>query len=959
MIDKLLNSVKSGWLVMLVVAAALLQQGCSGPDGDQAIVASPNDSREYRYLQLPNKLDVLLISDPGSDKAAASLDVHIGSYQNPEDRAGLVHFLEHMLFLGTEKYPEPGEYQSFISEHGGSHNAGTGLEDTNYFFDIDAAYLEPALDRFSQFFSAPKFDAKYVDRERNAVESEYRLKIKDDARRSQDVLQEQVNPQHPLSKFTVGTLETLADFDNRPVRDELLAIYQKYYSANIMKLVVFGSESLDELQAMVEPRFSTVANNDVVVAAPAAPLFEPGRLPMKISIASLQNSRELSLTFPMPKMLPHWRKKPVNYLGSLIGHEGEGSLLEALKSRGWAEGLAAGSGLEDRGGALFSVDISLTPSGVSHQDEIIEMFFATLRIIEQQGIEQWRYHESAQLSDIAFRFQEKQNPIGYVSMLSSKMQRYPVADVLHADYVMSEFDADLLHQVAALIRPDNMLVTLSAPEVEGDRTSVMYQTPYAVAKIEGKTLASWRAPTAFDDLTLPAANPYIPEDLSLIPVQRSANVSQLDVPQSDVSRLDAPRLIADSETITAWHFPDTRYGVPKAHIIASLTSPGIDSPEAFAELELYLAYIDDQLGAAVYPAREAGLSFSLHPTERGIAIVVGGYSDKQATLLQDILTALANPHWDEARFDRIKQSLSRDMSNFTREYPFRQVMAGLYSMIKGQWTPLQKADAVAAITMPQLTAFSTDLIDNLSLKVLISGNHNLESAQRIVASLSSWTELKEVRASQRVARLPSGERRAQIAMDHADASVMLYMQGREDSLTERAHMLLLGEMLSSPFYTSLRTEKQLGYVVAVFASNHVRVPGLAMIVQSHSASEQRLETEFNQFLAHYGEQIANMTEQDLQRYKASVLSNLQETPKNLAELNSRFMESVGLGYMKFDFRQQLAEQVSAVTIESLSQAYNAVTGEQRRALLVETVDDDQESNLVDLRKLGSVYKYDF
>jgi hypothetical protein len=68
---------------------------------------------------------------------------------------------------------------------------------------------------------------------------------------------------------------------------------------------------------------------------------------------------------------------------------------------------------------------------------------------------------------------------------------------------------------------------------------------------------------------------------------------------------------------------------------------------------------------------------------------------------------------------------------------------------------------------------------------------------------------------------------------------------------------------------------------------------------------------------------------------------------------------VGLGYMKFDFRQQLAEQVSAATIESLSQAYNAVTGKQRRALLVETVDDDQESSLVDLRKLGSVYKYDF
>ena len=132
-----------------------------------------------------------------------------------------------------------------------------------------------------------------------------------------------------------------------------------------------------------------------------------------------------------------------------------------------------------------------------------------------------------------------------------------------------------------------------------------------------------------------------------------------------------------------------------------------------------------------------------------------------------------------------------------------------------------------------------------------------------------------------------------------------------------------------------------------------------MIVQSHSADETALEAEFNQFLSTYREQVANLTEADLLRYKNSVLSNLQETPKNLAELNGRFMESVELGYNDFDFRERLAEQVSASTIESLTAAYDEVTGEQRRALLVKTVNDDQQSILVDLRKLGSVYEYQF
>ena len=941
------NRTTTFWLLLLVAIAVGLQQGCSAPEEaahPQGIVVSPNDSREYRHLRLPNNMDVLLISDPSSDKAAASLDVYVGSYQNPQDRAGLVHFLEHMLFLGTEKYPEPGEYQSFISEHGGSHNAGTGLENTNYFFDIDADHLEPALDRFAQFFSAPNFDAKYVDRERNAVESEYRLKLKDDGRRGQDVLQEQVNPLHPLSKFTVGNLDTLADFDGRPLRPELLAIYKKYYSANIMKLVVLGNQSLDELQAMVEPRFEPVANNQVVVEAPAAPLFAPEQLPVQLSIVPLQNSRSLSLNFPLPKMFPHWQKKPANYLAALLGHEGEGSLLEALKVRGWAEGLSAGTGLEDRGGALFYVDISLTPAGLAHQSEIVEMFFATVQLIAQQGINKWRYLETAQLSEIAFQFQEKQNPMGYVSMLSSKMQRYPVQKVLHANYVMNEFDAELLGSVVAQLSPDNMLLSLTAPEVETDKISLMYQTPYAVAQIADGDLAKWRSPAEFDDLALPKANPYIPDDLSLL---------------GSNEELKTPQLILDSEEVSAWHFPDTRFGVPKAHIIASLQTPGIDSPEAFAALELYLAYINDQLSAAVYPAREAGLSFSLRPSDRGIAIVVGGYSDKQAVLLDDILTALKSPDWDSARFERIQQSLSRDMSNFAQQYPFRQVVASFNAVIKGQWTPLQKVAGVEQLSMAELKLFAANVLGNLELEVLISGNHDQASAMQLVSSLTAWTELQQTKVTQSVAKLPLGQQLGQIPVDHTDAALMLYLQGRNDSLTERAHMLLLGEMLASPFYTSLRTEKQLGYVVSAFASNHLRVPGLAMIVQSPSADEATIKSEMSGFLSAYKEQVAILTELDLQRYKASVLSGLEETPKNLGELNGRFMESLGLGYSAFDFRQQLAIEIGSVTIESLSSAYQAVTTDQFRGLIVETIDADQESVLVDLRKLGTVYEYEF
>ncbi|KAG1223664.1 hypothetical protein G6F68_020282 [Rhizopus microsporus] len=79
------------------------------------------DNREYRLLKLDNELQVLIISDPETDRASASLDVHVGSLSDPENLQGLAHFCEHLLFMGTKKYPKENDYYSYLSEHSGTH----------------------------------------------------------------------------------------------------------------------------------------------------------------------------------------------------------------------------------------------------------------------------------------------------------------------------------------------------------------------------------------------------------------------------------------------------------------------------------------------------------------------------------------------------------------------------------------------------------------------------------------------------------------------------------------------------------------------------------------------------------------------------------------------------------------------------------------------------------------------
>ena len=251
--------------IFLLLVACLKSEGGLNvetvPRAEEPLGKSPNDLRDYDTFVLENGMEVLVISDPNTDLAATSLRVRVGSFSDPWDRQGLAHFLEHMLLISTEKYPEVDSYRRFVTEHAGQVNASTRAEDSSYFFTVDPAFLEPALDRLSQFFIAPSLDPEFVTRERKTIESEFRGHLKHDGRRAHEVRRMVVNPKHPVAKFSGGNMETLADRADASVVDDLWAFYRSEYSASRMTLAVLGREDVTELRKLVSGKFSGVPTN--------------------------------------------------------------------------------------------------------------------------------------------------------------------------------------------------------------------------------------------------------------------------------------------------------------------------------------------------------------------------------------------------------------------------------------------------------------------------------------------------------------------------------------------------------------------------------------------------------------------------------------------------------------------------------------------------------------------------
>ena len=911
--------VKKAGISLLWALTSLLLVACSPTP--TALNSSPVDHREYRAFTLENGLDVVVISDAKTDKAAASLDVAVGNYSSPRGREGLPHFLEHMLFLGTDKYPEVNSYGEFIDQRGGSKNAYTSHRNTNYYFDIEATHLEPALDRFSRFFIAPLFTESYVERERKAVYSEYQLHRKNDPWRQRYVLRELVNPEHPYSLFMVGDLQTLREeplFDGGlTLREELLEFYRQYYVAKQMKLVVAGRESLDQLESMVRSKFNEVPAGERQPSPEDVPLFLLKSLPLEVHFRPEAELREITAVYPLPPNESYWQSKPINFLAGLVGSEASGSLLDILRRVGWANSLSAGSALSDTTITLFAVNVELTTAGLENRAVVEALVQHWLDMIVADKELSRRYQEQAQLLAQGFQFEEQGALVDRVTRLADTMQRLPLSRVLDGPYQMSGWSEKDFSQFAASLRADNRLVMVTSKALPVDTTAAYYDAQYRVVESSVNPQLGAGGSLLAQELKLPEANRYIAEDTELLAASVARN-EKTDVPV----KIDA--------AVETWHLPTTRFKVPRGNIVIQLQSEMAQTLESTVYGDLFVRYVRDSINDQLYPALEAGLNFSLARDGRGWRIVVGGYSDKQPLVLGELLKAIDRDQLEQSRFERIRQSYLEDLDNVKREFPFRQLLAVLSTNMEGGWLVDEKAAMAKQTDLQQVLVWAAEFKQSLAARLLVSGNFTRDQSASFAAQVADQFGSRRAEGNFAIAKLAAAPQTTPYWVPGNNQAGVLYLPSSSDTISARATNLLVAEWLSNPFYTELRTEQQLGYVVAAIARNFYRLPGLAFVVQSPDYPIEAITAAVDQFIASQPDRIELLDLQELARLKASVVSRVVEQPKNLAELNGQFFESLMFGDETFTFRKKVAEAVEQVSVPQLRDAIVLMASQTQR-----------------------------
>nr|WP_010132999.1 insulinase family protein [Microbulbifer agarilyticus] len=900
---------RSNFLYTAVLALALLTSvsGCSKPtpesfSGPITKGKTFNDEREYEYLVLKNGLRVVAISDPEAEMSAAALDVAVGYTGDPADRAGMAHFLEHMLFMGSEKYPQPGAFRDYVSKHAGGTNAFTSAGNTRYFFTVRPENFESALDRWAPLFSAPLLDPTQIDKEKEAVDAEYKLSLKSDGRRIAQVEKLTANPAHPYNKFSTGNLDSLAARENGDLYAELRAFLHQHYHADNMVLAIADTRSIAEIKDLARQHFSDVPAQEVATVgdpSPQVPWLRPEDLGKKVLIKTLQENNSLQLQFPIPDTLANYPQRSEYYVSRVLSDKGRGGLFDQLKEKGWAHDLYAGPQDIDNWQDVFSITIALTETGAENTAEISAAIFDWLRTIREQGVQEWRFDEIRKRIELAQASAEPGGSMGAVMNTVATMLTANPEDILHWRYMIGEYNAADIEAFLGSLQPDNVRLVITGPEVSVDRYDALYDVHYQVAQIEPEELEQWRKAEGFASYSLPKRNTFSTDE-------------QLVKGASEVAPYPVP--VMQKPGFVLYHQQDNEFNVPKGDIAILIYSDvASNSLRHRALANLYSSLLRDSLQETVASAAKSGMRLYMDSNALGFSFGVSGYTEKQPELLRRAMKGIADFQIDPERFEVKKALFLQQWRDWEKSTPIQQVTIAARSVV--QTRPFDRAGLtpeMESITVGELERYINRFFDEVSMEVLVYGNYLPIEAQQVGQKLYAQfiqgnKPAEKLRGG--VKKLPRGVTLVELDIDHPDSAISIYYQGASAALEERASYALVAQVLRTSFFNALRTEQQMGYIAHASSAtigSRPAVPGLSFMIQSPKAGPLELERRIDNFLQNFSLQLQEMDDPTFEEHRAALLKILRRKDPSLLARSSRYWREILAESNSFDSREQLA-----------------------------------------------------
>ncbi|MCU6678782.1 pitrilysin [Leclercia tamurae] len=913
-------------LVLFVALWTPLSQANTGwQPVQETIRKSDKDTRDYQAIRLDNGMVVLLVSDPQAVKSLSALVVPVGSLEDPESHPGLAHYLEHMTLMGSKKYPQPDSLAEFLKIHGGSHNASTAPYRTAFYLEVENDALEGAVDRLADAIAAPLLDKKYADRERNAVNAELTMARTRDGMRMAQVSAETINPAHPGSRFSGGNLETLSDKPDSPVLDALHAFRDKYYSANLMKAVVYSNKPLPELAKLAAETYGRVPNKDITRPEITVPVVTDAQKGLIIHYVPAMPRKVLRVEFRIDNNTPQFRSKTDELVNYLIGNRSPDTLSDWLQNQGLVEGIRADSDpIVNGNSGVLAISATLTDKGLAHRDEVVAAIFSYLALLRDKGVDKRYFDELAHVLDLDFRYPSITRDMDYVEWLADTMIRVPVEHTLDAVNIADKYDPDAVKARLAMMTPQNARVWYISPDEPHNKTAYFVNAEYQVDKISEQTFADWQKKSAAIALKLPEVNPYIPDDFTLIKPAKAYAKPQLIVDEADLRVVYTPSRYFASE--------------PKANVSMVLRNPAaMDSAknQVMFALNDYLAGIAlDQLSNQ---AAVGGIGFSTN-ANNGLMLNANGYTQRLPQLFKALLEGYFSYTATEEQLAQAKSWYAQMMDSAEKGKAFDQAIMPVQMLSQVPYFQREERRALLpSITLDEVMAYRAALKTNARPEFLVVGNMSEDQAKTLAQDVrtqlgakgTEWCRNQDVLVDkqQNVIFEKPGS-----STDSALAAV--FVPTGYDEYASSAYSAVLGQIVQPWFYSQLRTEEQLGYAVFAFSMNVGRQWGMGFLLQSSDKQPDYLWQRFQAFFPEAEAKLRAMKPEEFAQIQQAVIAQITQPPQTLAEEASKISKDFDRGNMRFDSHDKVVAEIKQLTPQNVADFFHqAVVAPQGMAIL--------------------------
>lgn len=379
---------------------------------------------------------------------------------------------------------------------------------------------------------------------------------------------------------------------------------------------------------------------------------------------------------------------------------------------------------------IFTIQFYLSPDGLKHIDDIVDMTFAYLQQIKDEGIYRGKFDEIKTTIDLEFRYAEQDNMLATLKTAMKNIHDYPVEDSIIETYLLEDFQPQIIEMILEQLTPDNMYVLIGHRNIRGNRVEPWYNVSYSESPIDPTLLNRWkntlfgRNANASKLLTLPKKNEYMPDKKLLEQFPASTNVT------------GKPILVINETGAKMWCMNSHPFVSPKIDVNILLLHWNPYNLRENTLSKLFERLVNEQLDRTLAAAADAGNGFSFADEQ----FSVNGYDTAIVErILGEVLKSAREFKVDPKTFEIKKQLLAQEFDQTSFAQPYKIGLQNLKTLlINPAWSDTEYKSELANVTVSEMQNFiDHQYFDDLEIEGFIFGAYDCNQSVRIVRLVQS------------------------------------------------------------------------------------------------------------------------------------------------------------------------------------------------------------------------------